>query len=160
MLKAYDLRTEYRKNPIGIDSAAPRLSWKLWSDDRNVMQKAYRIIAAGDEAFKDLFWDSGRVESDESQRIKYSGTDLKSSADVWWRVQVWTGNEEAVSESAYFQMGLLDPGDWKAKWIEPEGELDYDSYPPAPYLRRKFTVRKGLRRARIYQSARGISNFG
>ena len=38
-----DLTTEYQKNPIGIDAAAPRLSWKLKSDVRNVMQTSYII---------------------------------------------------------------------------------------------------------------------
>ncbi len=169
MLKVYDLRTEYRANPIGIDAAAPRFGWKLSSDGTNVIQSAYRIVAAADEAFCRVLWDSGRVESDESLHVRYAGARLNSCADVWWRVQVWTacngtddknaGSEEAVSDHAYFQMGLLAAADWKAKWIEAEEELDYDSYPPAPYLRKRFAIRSGLKRARIYQSARGLYEF-
>lgn len=159
MLKVFDLRTEYRRDPIGIDSLSPRFSWKLSSDGRNIMQNAYRIVAAADPDFRDILWDSGRVERDESQRIRYSGERLTSCADVWWKVRVWAGEEDAVSDTAYFQMGLLSPGDWKAKWIEAEEEKFYDTYPPAPYLRRLFTVRKGLRRARIYQSAKGLYEF-
>jgi alpha-L-rhamnosidase len=159
MLKVFDLRTEYRKDPIGIDSPSPRFSWKLLSDGQNVMQKAYRILAAGDRDFQNIYWDSGRVESERSQRILYSGVRLTSCADVWWKVQVWAGEEEAVSDNAYFQMGLLSPDDWKAKWIEAEDEKFYDSYPPAPYLRKVFNVRKGLKRARIYQSAKGLYEF-
>jgi hypothetical protein len=46
-LKPADLRTEYRKDPLGIDELQPRLSWKLVALDpaaRNLRQSAYRII--------------------------------------------------------------------------------------------------------------------
>ena len=31
MLQIYDLKTEYLSNPLGIDAANPRFSWKLRS---------------------------------------------------------------------------------------------------------------------------------
>ena len=31
-LKAVDLRTEYRVNPLGIDDVRPRLFWRVTSD--------------------------------------------------------------------------------------------------------------------------------
>ena len=48
-----------------------------------------------------------------------------------------------------FEMGLIDTGDWKCKWIEPEDEVDKEARKPAPYLRRVFTVKPGLKSARI-----------
>src|SRR5437667_11713179 len=53
-------------------------------------------------------------------------------------------------------MGLLDPGDWKAKWITPNLEEDETKSNPAPMLRREFSVKKKVERARLYASAMGL----
>ena len=50
-LKAADvsvtgLRTEQMVDPMGLDTAVPRMSWRLESSQRNVMQTAYRILVA------------------------------------------------------------------------------------------------------------------
>lgn len=156
MLKIYDCKTEYRNNPIGIDAAAPRFSWKIQSDRQNVIQTSYRIIAHSGNT---LLWDSGSVLSSESQRIPYGGPTLTSGQQVYWTVEVSAGGVTAVSESAFFEMGLLSPDCWKAAWIEPEGDIDYDLYKPAPLLRKVFPVKSGLVRARIYQSAHGLYEF-
>src|ERR1039458_4926337 len=45
-----DLRCEFLKNPLGIDRAQPRLSWKLQATSsarRGVMQAAFQIQVAG-----------------------------------------------------------------------------------------------------------------
>jgi len=157
MLVAYDLRTEHMSNPIGIDAARPRLGWKLQSDRQHVWQSAYRIQAAPDPDFSQLLWDSGRVESDQSQHVPYGGPPLSSTERVYWRVKVWDDQEESqFSEPAYFEMGLLSVSDWQARWIEPEGEVDPDAFKPAPYLRREFEVRPGLVSARAYMTAHGL----
>ena len=38
-----DLRTEQLKNPAGIDVRHPRLSWRIESDEQNVIQTAYHL---------------------------------------------------------------------------------------------------------------------
>ena len=43
-MKLYDLRTEYRVNPIGIDRRHPRFSWKMESEQADTVQKSYRIL--------------------------------------------------------------------------------------------------------------------
>ena len=35
-----DLRTEYQKNPLGLDAVRPRFSWKIESDQSGTMQTA------------------------------------------------------------------------------------------------------------------------
>lgn len=35
-----DLRIEYRNNPIGLDLKKPRFSWKIVSNERDVIQTA------------------------------------------------------------------------------------------------------------------------
>ena len=41
-----DLRTELLKSPEGIDVRQPRLSWRIESDEQNVIQTAYHILVA------------------------------------------------------------------------------------------------------------------
>ena len=57
------LRCENRTNPLGIDVAKPRLSWVLDSSK----QTAYQVVVDGT-------WDSGKVASDQSVGIEYTGS--------------------------------------------------------------------------------------
>ncbi|MCB9855975.1 MAG: family 78 glycoside hydrolase catalytic domain [Phycisphaerales bacterium] len=118
-----DLRCEYLVDPSGIDVVRPRLSWELTSEARGARQVAYQIeaastvakLAAGDA---DL-WNSGRVDSNATNQIVYGGEPLKSRSRVFWRVRVWDG-DGVVSEwsaAGRWTVGLLEPADWKAKWI-------------------------------------------
>ncbi len=161
MLRIYDLKTEYRTNPYGIDASHPRFSWKLESDKQGVVQKKYRIIV---NCRDEILWDSGEVLSDESQRIRYEGKTLESRMDVFWKVSVTVQDENgtresAESESANFTMGLLQKSDWKGQWIEPEEVVDTEARKAAPYLRKKFAVKAGLKKAVIYQTAHGLYEF-
>ncbi|MBT2293136.1 glycoside hydrolase family 78 protein [Paenibacillus albidus] len=160
MLQVFDLQTEYINNPMGLDTKTPRLGWKLKADRKNVMQQAYQVQASVNESFIDVVWDSGKVESDQSQRIIYDGPELQSMERIYWRVKVWSHHEESeYSQPAFFETGLFEVSDWKAKWIEPEGEIDLDAYKPAPYIRKEFSVKKGLVSARAYMTAKGLYHF-
>lgn len=160
MLEIYDLKTEYRKNPIGIDAQSPRFSWKLKSDKENVMQEDYHIIAATDPEFVNILWDSSVVSTDDSVGVHYEGNCLKSAQRVYWKVEVTAGGEKAESDTAFFEMGLLKQNDWKAEWIEADtGETDPDSFKPVIYMRRKFTVKEKVVKARAYQTAHGLYEF-
>ena len=39
-----ELRCEYARNPLGIDTPSPRISWRLESAQRGQRQTAYRIL--------------------------------------------------------------------------------------------------------------------
>ena len=155
------LRTEYRINPLGIDVRAPRVSWQLRSARRHVRQTAYRIQVARATADlrsgRSLIWDSGRVESAESTHRVYEGPPLESGRRYVWHVRVWddTGEPTPWSEPAWWEMGLLSPGDWRASWIAPGFEETGDS-PPPPLLRRAFRLRGPIRSARAYVTSRGL----
>lgn len=161
MLETVLLRTEYLENPLGLDAEEPRLGWKLRSDGTNVMQSAYQVQTSKTEDFADITWDSGKIESSNSQGIRYAGPELKSMERLYWRVKVWNNHEEEspFSESAFFETGLLHASDWKAQWIEPEKEVDIDAYKPAPYIRKEFAVKKGLVSARACFTAKGLYSF-
>ncbi len=118
-----NLRCEYLVNPLGIDETQPRLSWVSRSSGRAKAQSAYRVLVAGDpkQLEKDTgdLWDSGKVMSAQSIQVVYEGTPLKSQTRCYWKVRVWdeTGAPSMWSKPAYWTMGLLNPDDWKAKWI-------------------------------------------
>ena len=49
-LEITDLRCEYRTRPLGIDAAAPRLSWILESEVRGASSSAYHLLVARSRA--------------------------------------------------------------------------------------------------------------
>jgi alpha-L-rhamnosidase len=123
--KATNLRCEYKTNPIAIDQAQPRLSWVVSTGgtQRGVLQSAYHVLVASTPELlrKDEgdLWDSGKVVSDQSTQVVYTGKDLKAVQDCFWKVKLWdqSGEESSWSETAQWTMGLLKPSDWQAKWI-------------------------------------------
>lgn len=164
MVCIYELRCEYKKNPLGIDCRQPRFSWKLRSDLRDVRQISYQIVAFSDEGMKETIWDSGIRKSQQQIAVLWDGNVLHSGQRVYWQVKIETKEQSGntlltESELQWFEMGLLEQADWRAKWIEPEAEVDIDGRMPAPYLRKEFCVRSGLKRARIYQTAHGLYEF-
>jgi len=156
-VSAGDLRVEYATNPLGIDSLQPRLSWVLTSAERAQKQTAYRVLVASsaeklDAGTGDL-WDSGKVASSQSTQVAYGGTPLASRQRCYWKVRVWDKNglPTRYSATASWEMGLLTPFHWKARWV---------GYPPgwpgrALYFRADLDVAKPIRRARAYVAGLG-----
>lgn len=127
-VEPYDLTVEYMTAPVGIDEAAPRLSWKSRATEpglKNVTQTAYRVLVASSpeilaENRGDL-WDSGKVESDKSLNIEYAGAPLKTSQRCHWKVEVTYKTPDAqfsrYSGASRWITAVMHPEDWKAKWI-------------------------------------------
>lgn len=155
-MRVTHLTCEYQPNPLGIDSVQPRLAWRLESPRRGARQTAYRVLVAGDaeRLARDEgdLWDSGRVESDRSVHVVYEGAALASRRRAHWKVQAWDADGQATawSEPAWFEMALLDPGDWTAQWIAGPGGDERPTNRPAPVLRREFDLDRPIRRARAY----------
>ena len=160
-LAVTQLRCENLVNPIGLDEKAPRFSWQLEADDRNVMQTACEIRVGTDMAAlskgKKLTWTSGKVASSQSVFVPWGGGDLKSGVKYFWQVRVWDnrGKTSAWSETAFWQMGLLNPDDWKAKWIGVSYEED-TLLRRSPMLRKVFSTGKKIRSATAFITARGL----
>lgn len=148
-MKAVELKTEYLRNPLAIDIKSPKLSWRA---TEGIRQTAYQITAYIDGM---EVYDTGKVE-DSRIYHRYSG-DLKSRNKVIWKVRLWDEADTCGewSEEAYFEMGLLDEKDWKAKWIDPEPEHDKETRQPASYLKKEFFV-KNIGEARLYVTAHGV----
>lgn len=151
------LTCNHVRNPLGVDSPRPKLSWKLRSGARGQHQTAYRIVAASsieriDQGSYDL-WDTGRVESPDSVFIEYAGQPLSSRQRCFWRVMVWDKDDlpSCWSETASFEMGLLERSDWTARWIaaDPGFVIDQEVQ-PAPFLRKQITLDRDVASARAY----------
>lgn len=159
ILKAEALTCEYRINPLGIDIKKPRISWKIQSDQRGTMQKAYQIqVSAGCDDFTDILWDTGMVYSDESIQIEYGGPDVTPRTRYFYRVKVWDNfdRESSWSSVAWWETGLLGHTEWKAQWITPEREGTDPLSEPAFLLRKEFKLKAGITSARIYGTGVGL----
>jgi alpha-L-rhamnosidase len=153
-VSARNLLCENLPNPIGLDTKQPRFSWQLSSDKRNTMQSSYEIkISSG----KTTVWSSGKVSSDQSVNIPYAGIPLVSEKKYEWQVRIWdnSGKPSPWSETATFQMALLNSSDWKAKWIEADFNEDTVKR-PAQYFRKQFATNKKIISATAYITAHGM----
>lgn len=158
-LRVTDLRVEHMTDPAVVDVTQPRLSWVNEPKDERVKgerQTAYRIVVASTEeglqrGRYDL-WDSGRVPSDQSVLVPYGGRALTSGQDCYWRVQTWDvrGKRSKWSKTGHWGMGLLKPSDWQAQWIT-AAKTD-----GAPLLRKAFTLKRGVKRAKAFVTAGGF----
>ena len=173
-----DLTCAYRKNPIGIDLANPNLSWKIQSSNHNVVQTAYHVLVSSSLANLDKnigdIWDTKKINSSQSIQIPYRGAKLLSTKSYFWKVRIWDNlaATSAWSNTAYWQMGLLNAADWKgAKWIAFEkladsnvnilptdGKKDrYNANNILPMFRKDFAVTKTIKKATVFIS--GLGHF-
>jgi alpha-L-rhamnosidase len=159
------LTCEHLSNPLGIDVKQPVLSWKITSEERNVMQRSYEIIVSDRlsdiQSGKGATW-SSTVASSENTNIRYEGNPLKSFTQYYWRVKITDANNQTTdwSDIAWFETAMLEQGDWSAVWIgdgrlQPEKDEDYYKPDRMPLLRKEFTSSKQIRTARLYISGVG-----
>jgi alpha-L-rhamnosidase len=131
---------------------------------RNLSQVAYRILVASSPELlardQGDLWDSGQVKSSETIHIAYAGAPLNSREICYWKVRSWdsSGKMTPWSDSASWEMGLLKPEDWQAKWIEATPPAGFTGeYAPVPILRREISVsNQPIVKARLYVTALGL----
>ena len=150
-MRLYDLRTEYRENPIGLTDKAPRFSWKMESQEKDTLQTAYEIHVT-DENGK-LVWNSGKKVSDQSVLISYEGEALIS--EMLYTVQVFVADNHGNTESVEgtFETGIFDNTEFKAQMITsdfPEEET------ACPVFGKTFVLDKKVKKARLYATAHGV----
>jgi len=172
-----NLSCNYKTNPLGVTTQSPKLTWKIQSNQYNVLQTAYQILVADHLALLEKntgnIWDSKKVNSSQSIQVDYKGPKLISNKKYYWKVKVYTNqNNSACSQSATWQMGLFNQTDWQgAKWIAYEKLADSninilptdgkkDTFKVnniLPMLRKGFTVAKPIKKASLYIS--GLGHF-
>jgi hypothetical protein len=127
-LTPVELRCDGMVDPLGVDSAPPRLSWKLRGDGRRgLRQRAWQVlVSSSSEALtrdEGDVWDSGRVDSGEQLHVPYAGRALRSGEQVFWKARAGDGDGlvSVWSAPATWTMGILEPAGWRARWItDPE----------------------------------------
>jgi alpha-L-rhamnosidase len=153
-----DLTIEHKANPMGIDNKTPRMSWKLKGTGPDLAQQAYqvRVSTSADFAKKNIVWESGQVNGDQSVLVPYAGPALQSSKRYYWQVKVWDNKkgESPWSAPSFWEMGFLSPSEWKASWIEPPHDTTQSI--PGQLLRKNFSVTKAVSSARAYVTSHGF----
>lgn len=155
-LQVYDLTCEHHVNPIGLDAAVPRFSWKIRSGDEGVIQSEYELRVSKEKDFTPLSF-IAILPSDQSVMVPYAGTPLQPNTRYYWQVRVRDnkGNRSPWSSLAWFETGFMGKP-WQAKWIEPEKVIsDKESLAPT-LLRKRVDLTRKISSARYYISARGL----
>ncbi len=171
LLQPTGLRTEYQQYPICIETQTPRLDWQLVASQpnlRNVVQTAYQIQVSStprEMLMQDSgdLWDSGKVKSNQTTQIPYAGFKLYSREECYWRVRSWDGNDVPTpwSDPVPWEMGMLEPSDWKAQMIQAPDGVTSDTpglgSTPVPMFRKEFDLGDlKVFRARLYVTAYGV----
>lgn len=177
-LSAIQLKCEYQRNPVGIETLSPRFSWQLLSVKNNTFQASYRILVASTITLLNNnsadIWDSKKVKSAQNTFLEYGGKALKSHQKYFWKVMITDnyGNESEWSKIAEWTMGILEETAWKAKWINDGLQRNrlvgdtikwgrkFDNYRrnflPVAYMRKSILINKEVKRAWAYISALGL----
>ncbi len=143
-MKAFRLKTAHLFDPLGIDVPHPVL---MWNCEGGVKQTAYEIVTD--------HWQSGKVESGV-MHAAYPET-LVSRERVNWKIRLWDENDTPGEWSeAFFETGLLQASDWKAKWISGDYAVNRKKRYPADCFCKTFTVDKPVLSARLYATACGL----
>ncbi|BFK20313.1 alpha-L-rhamnosidase [Mediterraneibacter glycyrrhizinilyticus] len=148
-MKLYDLRTEYRVNPIGITEKHPRFSWKLESGERDTIQQSYHIVVTADEK---IVWET-KAESEESVLIPYAGEELRDETLYQVSVAATDNHGNTAAGEMYFETGILLPETFQAKMITHDFPEDETA---CPIFSRTFTAKGKVKKARIYATSRGV----
>jgi alpha-L-rhamnosidase len=161
-----NLRCEMLVNPEGIDVTAPRLSWEIISELRDVHQSAYQILVAStsEKLAKDEgdFWNTGKISGNKTTMIPYTGKKLSEKTKYFWKVKIYTNKGESEwSAPAFWSMGILSPTGWIGKWIgldkaSANDSLSMHSRLAARYFRKEFTSAKTIKRATAYICGLGL----
>jgi alpha-L-rhamnosidase len=177
-----DIRCENLVNPLGIDKLQPSFNWKINSDQRGTVQKAYQImVASSPEKLKEGkpdYWDSQKIESRSNTFVAYKGKALSSASKYYWKVKIWnqTGEVSSWSDASFFVTGILSQDEWSnAKWVAYEEMPDSLRVVPGqggsereaklgmkakkrsivPYFRKSFKAGKDIDQALVFVSGLG-----
>lgn len=152
-----NLKSDYLENPIGIDNATPRLSWRMEDRSTGARQTAYRIVVGSDSlaVLKNQgdMWDT-RKRNSEDRLILYAGKELVPFTRYFWKVILWGADQEEASSTVhFFETGMMQPNNWQGSWIGDGRDIHYK---PASYFRKQFATNKEIVAARAYIAVAGL----
>ncbi len=156
MIAVTELTMDHLKNPVGT-AGMPRFSWKLESDQRNVLQEGYRLQIAGTPDFQAPIYDSGFVESSQSAHVEAAEDGfLRSLSRYYVRVQVRAGGcESAFCIPRFFVTGILREQEWEAQFVSGESREDRERS-GSTCLRRDILLSGQVEEAYVCATALGL----
>ncbi|AZP14814.1 alpha-L-rhamnosidase [Streptomyces aquilus] len=151
-----DVAAEHHREPFGIGEAAPRISWKTTATT-GWRQHAYQVEAVRSDGRHRSDW----VISQDSVLVPWPLQPLAPREMCEVRVRVRGADQVAGdwSPPLRIETGLLAPTDWTARAIsphEPDGSRPPSAERRPPLLRKEFTIRGDVERARLYVTAHGL----
>ncbi len=143
------IRIQDLDSPLGIDVAAPTISWHLdnsmncsitmsssfcSSENYNVTQTAFRILvqsksmgssfsssSASSWCDQPDMWDTGKLYGSQ-MRMLYGGKPLSSLQYFAVCVQWWQDESSSPLAQTSFSTAIMNPSEWQAMWIgDPSG---------------------------------------
>lgn len=149
-----DLRCEFLRSPIQVDTQYPRFTWIYESTNEDMIQQAFQFdMALSKQAFEDevFFWTSGKVIGSASNVVYNGKESLESHTKYYWRITAWDTNEKIIiSAIDSFETAKMRDTDWTAWWITDKHDKTFG---PAPMFRKTFNIEKDLASARLYVGA-------
>ena len=141
----------------GIGQSRPRISWIYGGDIKDWQQSSYEIEITRHEERQETY----KFESEESSLVSWppAASALKSGESVSVRVRAFggqPGRATAWSETHAVEAGLLQRTDWNCQLIQFSTATELDTPHRPVLLRRKFSIAKQIKKARLYATAQGV----
>ena len=149
-MQLINIKTEYLKNPLGIDIAKPTITWNVVGEGIK-FQKAFEL----EYQINGLSQPSIIKETCSTHYEFEQDLDSRDVVTYRLRVQNEVGEWSEFSQMQRFSIGLLQPSDWKAKWIYGDYSVSKKSRYPVDYFKKEFNVNAAIE-ARLYITALGI----
>ena len=149
-MKIYDFRIEYREQPKGLAVRIPRFSWKIASDEKDVVQTSWQIIV---NCGGSCVWDSGKVESDQSVLVPYGGPELEEEKEYQVSLQITDNHGSRSQAETVFTTGIFDSAHFRAKMITHDFPKEETA---CPVFFRRFELEKPVKSAYLYATAHGV----
>ena len=150
-MKITHLKTDRITNPLGFALTKPSLSW-IVEDTSDKRQTAAQVLVAGDSDFKNILFDSGKVEGNGIDSLAYKpDLQLSPRTQYYWKVRVWGETDHAESQIAWFETAKMEEP-WQAEWIT----SDFENNQIHPVLYKRFDLPKPVVSARAYISGLGL----
>lgn len=144
-----NLRTCQLHEPRGFWMEQPSFAWCV-EDTAGKRQRLARLRVALDPAMRQVVWDTGLCDQLDALGV-VCPIRLLPRTVYYWTVEVIADNgESAVSSPAMFETGKMDEP-MQGQWIR--APFSGDTH---PLLRRRFTVERGLCKARLYATGLGL----
>ena len=111
----YDFKTEGMKDAVGIDRFHPIFSWKLRSEQSNVVQQKYTLVVKRSE---EIVWCRKNIKSSETINIRYAGEHLQPHTVYQAYLSVTDNYGNTAVDKLVFETGKLDEP-FSARFIAP-----------------------------------------